>query len=95
MTKDLLIILFAAPVAAVVLSFAIRSSRLSEYATVIAALIDLAVSIPLLLRVLQWPYRACAQLCPGRPIGSMGHPLHLHCLYALIDLCRWVHASSR
>ena len=55
MTKDLLIILFAAPVAAVVLSFAIRSSRLSEYATVIAAIIDLAVSIPILLRVLNGP----------------------------------------
>ncbi len=55
MTKDLLIILFAAPVAAVVLSFAIRSSRLSEYATVIAAVIDLAVSIPILLRVLNGP----------------------------------------
>src|SRR6202167_768421 len=55
MTKDLLIILFGAPVAAVVLSFAIRSSRLSEYATVIAAVIDLAVSIPILLRVLNGP----------------------------------------
>src|SRR6202167_901685 len=55
MTKDLLIILFAAPVAAVVLSFAIRSSRLSEYATVIAAVIDLAVSVPILLCVLNGP----------------------------------------
>jgi hypothetical protein len=55
MTKDLLIILFAAPVAAVVLSFAIRSSRLSEYVTVIAAVIDLAVSIPVLLHVLNGP----------------------------------------
>ena len=55
MTKDLLIILFAAPVAAVVLSFGIRSSRLSEYVTVIAAVIDLAVSVPLLLRVLNGP----------------------------------------
>src|ERR1700691_1097469 len=55
MTKDLLIILFGAPVAAVVLSFAIRSSRLSEYATVIAAVIDLAVSVPILLCVLNGP----------------------------------------
>jgi hydrogenase-4 component F len=55
MTKDLLIILFAAPLAGVALSFAVRSSRLSEYATVIAAIIDLAVSIPLLLRVVNGP----------------------------------------
>jgi hydrogenase-4 component F len=55
MTKDLLIILFAAPLAGVALSLAVRSSRLSEYATVIAAIIDLAVSIPLLLRVVNGP----------------------------------------
>jgi hydrogenase-4 component F len=55
MTKDLLIILFAAPLAAVVLSFAIQSSRVAEYATVIAAAIDLVVSIPLLVHVLHGP----------------------------------------
>ena len=55
MTKDLLILLFAAPLAAVVLSFGVRSSRLSEYATVIAAIVDLAVSVPLLVRVLHGP----------------------------------------
>ena len=53
--KDLLIILFAAPVAAVMLSFTVQAPRLSEYATVIAALIDLTVSIPLLLRALYGP----------------------------------------
>jgi hydrogenase-4 component F len=55
MPKDLLIILFAAPLAALVLSFALRSPRLAEYATVIAAIIDLAVSVPLLVQVLNGP----------------------------------------
>ncbi len=52
MIRDLLIILFAAPLAAVVLSFGIRSPRLAEYATVIAAIIDFVISVLLLIRVL-------------------------------------------
>jgi len=55
MTQHLLIILFAAPLAAVVLSFGIRSARLAEYATVAAAVVDLLVSVPLLVRVLHGP----------------------------------------
>lgn len=55
MVKYLLLLLFAAPFAAGVLSFAARSSRLSEYATVLAAMIDFVVSIPLLLQVLNGP----------------------------------------
>jgi hydrogenase-4 component F len=53
MTQRLLILLFAAPVAAIVLSLALRRSRVAEYATVAAATVDLLVSGPLLLRALQ------------------------------------------
>ncbi len=52
MAQYLLILLFAAPFAATALSFGIRSSRLAEYATVIAAIVDLLVSVPLLIHVL-------------------------------------------
>lgn len=52
MTRPLLLILFAAPLAAIVLSLALRRSRVSEYATVAAALVDLAVSVPLLMGAL-------------------------------------------
>jgi hydrogenase-4 component F len=55
MVNYLLIVLFAAPVVAVALSFGLRSARLSEYATAIAAAVDLAVSVPLLLSVLNGP----------------------------------------
>ncbi|HTZ56885.1 MAG TPA: proton-conducting transporter membrane subunit [Acidobacteriaceae bacterium] len=55
MIRDLLILLFGAPLAAIVLSFALRRPRLSEYATVIAAVIDLGVSIPLLAHVVRGP----------------------------------------
>ena len=55
MAEHLLLLLFAAPFAAVVLSFAVRSSRLSEYATVLAAIVDLLVSVPLLIQALRGP----------------------------------------
>ncbi len=55
MTQELFLILFLAPLAAIVLSFALRNSRIAEYATVAAAIIDLAVSVPLLIRTLQGP----------------------------------------
>ncbi len=70
MTKDLLIILFAAPVAAVVLSFALRSSWLSEYATVIAAVIDLAISVPLLIHVLSGPVVLAHNYIQVDPLGA-------------------------
>lgn len=52
MTQRLLILLFAAPVASIVLSLVVRRSRVAEYATVVAAIIDLVVSAPLLIRTL-------------------------------------------
>jgi hydrogenase-4 component F len=52
MTEHLLLILFAAPLAAIALSMALHRSRLAEYATVVAAIVDLVVSVFLLLRVL-------------------------------------------
>ncbi len=55
MAESLLILLFAAPIVAAVLSFAVRSPRLAEYATVAAAVLDLVVSVPLLLQVLGGP----------------------------------------
>lgn len=55
MAESLLILLFGAPIVAAVLSFAVRSPRLSEYATVMAAVLDLVVSVPLLLQVLSGP----------------------------------------
>lgn len=53
MTIYLLLILFAAPVAAIILSLAVGRSRIAEYATVTAAIVDLVVSVPLLLGTLQ------------------------------------------
>ena len=55
MTELLLAILFAAPLVAVVVSFGMRSARLAEYVTVVAAMVDLLVSVPLLVRVLNGP----------------------------------------
>lgn len=55
MTQHLFIILFAAPLAAIVLSLGIRSPRIAEYATVIAAIVDLVVSVSLLMRSLNIP----------------------------------------
>lgn len=51
-TKILLLVLFAAPLIAVVLSLALRRARVAEYATVAAALVDAGVSVPLLHRSL-------------------------------------------
>jgi hydrogenase-4 component F len=70
MAEYLLILLFAAPFAAVVLSFAVRSSRLSEYATVLAAIIDLAVSIPLLIQVLNGPVILMRNYVQVDPLGA-------------------------
>lgn len=50
MGPQMLSILFLAPLAAVALSLGVRNARISEYATVVAAMIDVIVSIPLLLR---------------------------------------------
>jgi len=50
--RQLLSILLLAPLAAISVSLVLRRARSAEYATVAAALIDLAVSIPLLLRTL-------------------------------------------
>jgi hydrogenase-4 component F len=52
MTQRLLILLFATPFAAIVLSLVLRRSRVAEYATVAAAIVDLLVSGPLLIRAL-------------------------------------------
>lgn len=52
MVQPLLLVLFLAPLAAIVLSLALRHSRIAEYATVAAAIIDLAVSMPLLIQTL-------------------------------------------
>jgi hydrogenase-4 component F len=52
MTQQLLLILFAAPLAAIVLSLASRRSHIAEYATVAAAIVDFIVSVPLLVRTL-------------------------------------------
>jgi hydrogenase-4 component F len=50
MGPQLLSILFLAPLVAIALSLGVRNARISEYATVIAAIIDVIVSVPLLLR---------------------------------------------
>jgi hydrogenase-4 component F len=55
MAQTLLLILFLAPLTAVVLSLVVRRSRVSEYATVLAAIVDLAVSVPLLREALRQP----------------------------------------
>jgi hydrogenase-4 component F len=50
MGPQLLSILFLAPLAAIVLSLGVRNARIAEYATVVAASIDVIVSVSLLLR---------------------------------------------
>lgn len=70
MTQNLLILMFAAPLAAVVLSFAIRSSRLSEYVTVGAAIIDLFASVPLLMGVLNQPFILAHNYIRVDPLGA-------------------------
>jgi hydrogenase-4 component F len=70
MAEHLLILLFAAPFAAVVLSFAVRSSRLSEYVTVLAAIIDLVVSVPLLIQVLNGPVNFAHNYIQVDPLGA-------------------------
>jgi hydrogenase-4 component F len=50
MGPHLLSILFLAPLAAIVLSLGVRNARIAEYATVVAAIVDVLVSVPLLLR---------------------------------------------
>jgi len=52
MGRVLLLILFVAPLAAILLSLGFRRARVAEYATVAAGVIDLIVSVPLLLRSL-------------------------------------------
>jgi len=51
MARELLSILLLAPLTAILLSLVSRRSRIAEYATVAAGVIDLLVSIPLLLSV--------------------------------------------
>ena len=70
MVEYLLILLFAAPFAAVVLSFAVCSSRLSEYVTVLAAIIDLAVSVPLLIQALNGPVNLAHNYIQVDPLGA-------------------------
>lgn len=50
---DLALVLFLAPVIAAMLSLIVTKARVAEYATVAAAIIDFAVSIPLLVAVLR------------------------------------------
>lgn len=50
MGPQMVSILFLAPLAAVALSLGVRNARISEYTTVVAAIIDVIVSVPLLLR---------------------------------------------
>ena len=50
MGQQLLSVLFLAPLVAIVLSLGVRKARIAEYATVIAAIADVFVSVPLLLR---------------------------------------------
>ena len=70
MAEYLLLILFAAPLAAVALSFAVRSSRLSEYVTVLAAITDFVVSIPLLISVLGAPVTLTHNYIQIDPLGA-------------------------
>ncbi|MFZ0761380.1 MAG: proton-conducting transporter membrane subunit [Candidatus Sulfotelmatobacter sp.] len=53
MAQRLMLVLFLAPVTAGALSLLVRRSRVSEYATVVAATIDLAASVLLLREALQ------------------------------------------
>ena len=55
MAQHLFWVLFLAPLSAIVLSLIVRHSRVAEYATVAAAIIDLAVSIPLVMQTLSGP----------------------------------------
>ena len=75
MAHTLLLILFLAPLTAVVLSVIVRRSRVSEYATVLAAIIDLAVSVPLLREALR------------RPVVSWHDYVRLDNLGAWVILC--------
>ena len=52
MGQQLLAILFLAPLTAIALSLGLRRVRIAEYATVAAAVIDLLISVPLLVRAL-------------------------------------------
>jgi hydrogenase-4 component F len=70
MAEYLLLLLFAAPFAAVVLSFAVRSSRLSECVTVLAAITDLVVSIPLFIQVLSGPVVLARNYIQIDPLGT-------------------------
>lgn len=49
MAQQLLLILILAPFSAIVASLALRSSRVAEYATVLASIVDMVVSVPLLI----------------------------------------------
>ena len=53
MAQYLMVTLFSAPLIAGALSLLVRRSRFSEYATVLAAIVDLAASILLLREALQ------------------------------------------
>ena len=55
MAQQLLLILFVAPLAAVVLSLGLRHSRIAEYATVAASITDLVVSVPLVMQTIHGP----------------------------------------
>lgn len=55
MAQQLLLVLFLAPLAAIVLSLVLRYSRVAEYATVTAAVTDLVLSVPLVMRTLHGP----------------------------------------
>jgi hydrogenase-4 component F len=70
MAEYLLLLLFAAPFSAVVLSFAVRSSRLSEFVTVLAAVTDLVVSVPLLIQVLKGPVVLAHNYIQIDPLGA-------------------------
>jgi len=70
MTQDLLILLFATPLAAIALSFGIRSSRLAEYATVVAGIVDFFVSVCLLARVLTTPAIFARGYVRADPLGA-------------------------
>lgn len=55
MAQQLLLILFVAPFAAIVLSLGLRHSRIAEYATVAASITDLVVSVPLVMQTMHGP----------------------------------------
>jgi hydrogenase-4 component F len=70
MVERLLLLLFAAPLAAAVLSLVVRSPRFSEYATVSAASIDLLASCPLLVQVLHAPITIAQGYILVDPLGA-------------------------